>query len=213
MALDFKTRQAMASSQPANATSYCPECGRPWDDPLPEHPRRPTTFPWRAPLLGVLGLLLAITFGQRAVGLVEVESPPCAITLETPSGPVCFAPSNLGPGDRIGLRASAGQFAMAEGEIRRDLLATAAGVAIMLVGIGVLFRPRLRARSSRGRSLVLAIWAVGETLGVVVSLQILALYADLAIIRLSSGWTPAWWVALDETTDQLSALFSMITGL
>jgi hypothetical protein len=180
---------------------------------LPEHPRRPTTFPWRAPLLGVLGLFLAITFGHRAVDLVEAGSPPCAMTLATPSGPVCFASSNLGSGDRIGLRASAGQLAMAEGEIRRDLLAIAAGVAIMLGGIGALFRPRLQARSSRGPSLVLAVWAVGEILGVVVSLQILALYADLAIIRLSSGWPPAWWVALDETTDQVSALFSFVTGL
>jgi hypothetical protein len=193
MALDYKTRQAMAESQPANTTSYCPECGRPWADPVPERARRATTFPWRAALLGVLGLFLAITFGQRTAVLVEAESSVCAVTLETPSGPGCFAHS-------------------AEGEIRSDLLGTAGGVALVLVGIGALIRPRLRARSSSGPSFLIDVWAVGETLWVVVSLQVLALYADLVIVRLSQGWPSAWWEGLDLITDQVSTLFYFITG-
>jgi hypothetical protein len=213
MALDFKTLQALASSQPANGTSYCPECGRPWGTPLLGRAPRETTFPWRTVLLGVIGLFLAITFGQRAAGLVDAGSPVCATTVVTPNGPVCFAPVNLGPGDGISRWASLRQSALAGREIRRDLLATAAAVAALLLGIGALIRPRLRARSSRGTSLFLAAWAVGETLGVVLSLQILALYADLAIIRLSLGWPPAWWEALDLITDQVSDLFSFITGL
>jgi hypothetical protein len=102
---------------------------------------------------------------------------------------------------------------MADNEIRRDLLVTAGGVAIVLVGIGALLRRRHRAGSSRGAALVLAAWAVGETLGVVVSLQVLALYADFVVVRLSLGWPPEWWVALDLITDQVSDLFSFVTGL
>jgi hypothetical protein len=163
-------------------------------------------------LLGVLGLFLAITFGHRAVDLVEAGSTGCAMTQEASTGTACLAPVNLGPGEGISRWASLRQSTLAGREIRRDLLATAGGVAIVLVGIGALLRPRLRARSSYGRSLLLAAWVVGETLGVVVSLQILALYADLAIVRLSQGW-PHTWNALDSITDQVSALLSMITGL
>jgi hypothetical protein len=220
MATDFKTLQAMTTTQQRPADDYCPECGRPWIDPSSERSQRATFFPWRAALFGVLGFLLAITFGHRTVGLIEAESYACAtITRQTqmclaPSGgPACCAPANLGPGGWTALRASVGQSAMAEREIRRDLLATAGGVAIVLVGIGALLRPRLRARSSRGMSLVLAAWPVGESLGVVVCLLILALYADLVIIRLSHGWPAAWWEALDAITDQVSGLFYVITGL
>jgi hypothetical protein len=212
MALDFKTLQALASSPPANATSYCPECGRPWDDPVSASSPLPPTFPWRAALLGVLGVFLAITFGHRAVDLVEAGSTGCAMTQEASTETACLAPVNLGPGDGISRWASFRQSELTAGEIRRDLLATAAGVAALLLGIGALIRPRRRARSSRGPSLALAAWAVGETLGVVVSLQILALYADFVIVRLASGWTVAWWVALDLITDQVSALFDFFTG-
>jgi hypothetical protein len=212
MALDYKTMQTLASSQPADATSYCPECGRPWGDLLFGYPGPSTVFPWRVALLGILGLFLTITFGQRVVGLVEAGSPVCATTLVTPNGPVCFAPSNPTSGDWITLGASLRQSTTAEGEIGRDLLATAGGVATMLVGIGALIRPRLRARSSHGTSLVPTAWAVGETLWVVVSIQVLALYADLVIVRLSLGWPTAWWVALDSITDQVSALFDFVTA-
>jgi hypothetical protein len=179
---------------------------------VPERTRRPLTLPWRALLLGVLGFFLATTFGPRAAAVVEAKSPACASTLKTVTGPICIAPANLSSGDRIGLQTKSGQLAMAVGEIRRDLLAAAAGVATMLVGIGALIRPRLRARSSHGTSLVLTVWAVGETLGVVVALQVLALYADLVIVRLSLGWPVAWWVALDLVTDQVAALFDFFTG-
>jgi hypothetical protein len=99
-----------------------------------------------------------------------------------------------------------------EAEIRRDLLITAGSVAIMLIGIGALLRPRRRVRSARGTSLVLTAWAVGETLGVIVSFQILALYTTPVIVRLSHGWPPAWWEALDSITDQVATLFSFVTG-
>jgi hypothetical protein len=212
MALDYKTLQVIATSQRRHADDYCPECGRPWVDPLPERPRRAASFPWRAALLGVLGLFLAITFGHRAIDLVEAGSTGCTMTQEASTGTACLAPVNLGPGDGISRWASLRQSELTAGEIRRDLLATAIGAAIVLLGIGALIRPSLRARSSRGRSLALVAWAVGETLGVVVSLQVLALYADLVILRLSLGWPPAWWVALDLITNQVSDLFSFVAG-
>jgi hypothetical protein len=60
--------------------------------------------------------------------------------------------------------------------------------------------------------LLVAAWAVGETLGVMASVQVLALYADFIIIHLSLGWPLTWWVALELITDQVSALFSFTTG-
>jgi hypothetical protein len=213
MAQDDKTLQALATSQRWHTDAYCPECGRPWHDPLPERPRGPLTLRWRAALLGVVGLFLAITFGHRTVDLVEAGRSGCAMTQEASSGTRCLVRANLGLGDKISLWASFRQSALTAGEIRRDLLATAAGVAIVLGGIGALMRPRVRARSAHEPSLLLTAWAVGETLGVVVSLQVLALYADLVIIRLSLGWPVAWGVALDLITDQVSDLLSFVTGL
>jgi hypothetical protein len=203
MALDYKTLQSVATNEQQHADDYCPECGRPWIDTWGEHPRRVTSFPWRVALLGVFGLFLAITFGLRA-GKIQSLLPDD----QTHAGPahVCVSQSD-GPPDCPSLMSETTH------ELTRDLLATAGGMAIVLVGIGALIRPHLRAQSARGPSLVLSVWAVGETLGVVVSLQVLALYADLGIIRLSLGWPPAWWVALDLITEQVSDLFSYVTGL
>jgi hypothetical protein len=218
MAMDYKTLQAMATNQQQHADDYCPECGRPWSDPLPEHPQRATSIPWRAALLGVLGLLLAIAFGHRTASLIEAEGYVCAIVTQTqiclvPSESVCCATSNLGPGGWTVLWASVGESAPAGGEMRRDLLVTTGGVAIILVGIGALIRPRLRARSARRPSLVLTAWSVGETLSVVVSLVILAHYANLLIILLSHGWPPASWETMDSITEEVSGLLHVVTGL
>jgi hypothetical protein len=220
MAMDYKTLQAMATNQQGHADDYCPECGRPWIDPSPEHPHQATFFPWRAALFVVLGLFVAITFGHRSVGLIEEENYACATITHQPQvclaasvGPACCATSNLDPGGWTALWASIGQSAPAGGEMRRDLLVTTGGVVTMLVGIGALLRPRRRARSARRPSLVLAVWSVGETLSVVVSFLVLALYADLVIVRLSLGWPPAWWQALDSITDQVSGMFHVVTGL
>src|SRR5262249_29316814 len=65
MALDYKTRQAMATNEKQRADDYCPECGRPWFDPAPERPHR-ASCPWRAVLLAVVGVCVALTFGPRA---------------------------------------------------------------------------------------------------------------------------------------------------
>jgi hypothetical protein len=203
MALDYKTLQAVATNERRHADDYCPECGRLWIDPLPERSRRTTSFPWRAVLVSVFGLFLAITFGLRTG---EIQSR--LLNDQASVGPahICVAQSD-GPPDCPSLMSEITR------ELRRDLLATAGGVAIVLVGIGALIRPRLRSQSARGTSLVLAVWAVGETLGIVVTLQVLALYADLGIIRLSLGWPSAWWESLDLITDQVSDLFSYVTGL
>jgi hypothetical protein len=191
MAFDDKTLPAMAVSQPPAGGDYCPECGRPWTDSAAGSPRPAARFPWRAVLLSLVGLCLAITFGLRAGN----SQPPAACITQSDGPPVC-APISSGT----------------TRELKRDLLATAGGVVTVLVGIGALLRPRLRARSDRRTSVVLAVWAVGETISVVVSLQILALYAELVIVRLSQGWPLTWWEALDSITDQVSALFSIITG-
>ena len=218
MAFDYKTLQAMAESQARNATSGCPECGRPWTEPLLQRPRWEPPFPWRTIFLGVVGLFLAITLGHRTVSLVEAGDSPCPTPRETQTchaptaRPVCCALSSLSPDDWFALGASVGQSAMAEGEIRRDLLLTVGGLATVLVGIGALLRQRLRTRANRRQSVGLGAWAMGETLWGVASLQVLALYADLVIVRLSLGGPYEWWVALDAITDQVSALFSIITG-
>jgi hypothetical protein len=213
MTLDYKTLQAMTGSQPAKVSSYCPECGRAWIDTSPQPPQWATSFPWRAALLSVLGLALAITFGHRAVSLVEARSSVCDMAEAVLSRTVCPAPANPSPGDWLALWASLGQSAMTQGEIRRDLAVTIGAVATTLVGIGALNRPSFRARASRGTALVRAAWVVGETLCLVVSLPIVAFYADLVIVRLSLGWPPTWWEALDSVTDQVSALLFIVTDL
>jgi hypothetical protein len=95
----------------------------------------------------------------------------------------------------------------------RDLLAVAGGAAIVLVGLSGLVRPRLRVGVHPPTSFVLAAWAVGEALIALVCPLILALYADLVIVRLSLGWTLPWWELLDQITDEVSAVFSIVTGL
>jgi hypothetical protein len=66
MALDYKTLQALAAAEPQEAAGHCPECGRAWGTSGPEAPHPLAPFPWRAVLLGVVGLALALTFGLRA---------------------------------------------------------------------------------------------------------------------------------------------------
>jgi hypothetical protein len=191
MAFDYKTLPVIAGSQPQDGGDFCPECGRPWADSARESPQPAARFPWRAVLLGVVGLCLAITFGMRAGN----SQPPAACISQSDGPPIC-APINSGT----------------TRELRRDLLVTTGGVATVLIAIGALLRPRLRARSDRRTPVALVVWAVGETMTVVVSLQILALYVELVIVRLWQGWPPAWWAALDSITDQVSALFALITG-
>jgi hypothetical protein len=60
---------------------------------------------------------------------------------------------------------------------------------------------------------VAPIWGLAEALLALACLQVLALYTDLVIVRLSLGWPPLWWEALDSITDQVSALLSIVTGL
>ena len=72
---------------------------------------------------------------------------------------------------------------------------------------------RRRRRSDRPRPIFAAAWNLSESLIALTCLQVLALYADLVIVRLSLGWPPLWWEALDSITDQVSALYSVVTGL
>ena len=84
---------------------------------------------------------------------------------------------------------------------------------MVLVGIGALIRPRVRVRGHRRAMFaVLGIWAVGETVIVFVCLLFLALYVDFVIVRLSMG-SPLTWESLDWIADEVSALFSIVTGL
>jgi hypothetical protein len=67
MSFDYKTPQALAANHLMDADGFCPECGRPWGAPAPDPGQPKAAFPWRAVLLVVVGLALAIVFGLRAV--------------------------------------------------------------------------------------------------------------------------------------------------
>jgi hypothetical protein len=150
----------------------------------------------------VVGLALAITFALRAAGVYPVgpRAQDCATRLSDTHARVVEA---SGQSPCVPDRA---------GQLRRDLLATAGGVAIALVGLGAAARRRLRARSRRRASPTLAaIWGVGEALLALVCLQVLALCVGLVAVRFSLGLSLIG-ETLDRTADAIGAFFSIITG-
>jgi hypothetical protein len=211
VALDYQTLQAISAREPSGVTPYCPECGRPWLDPAPEPPRRSSPLPWQAALLGVVGPLLAISFGLRAWSMRGIVARDPTLLRETVA---CIAATSE-PTFCADVSGSNGadQSPGTRRELLRDLLAATSGVVMVLVGIGALIRPRVRIGGHR-RALfaVLGIWAMGETAIVFVCLLIVALYADLVIVRLSMG-LPLTWESLGWAADEVSALFYIVTGI
>jgi hypothetical protein len=208
---DYKTLRAISVPAPSGVTPYCPECGRPWLDPATEPPRRSPPLPWQVAFLGVVGLLLAVSFGLRAWSMRGIIARDPTLLRETVA---CTAATSAQTFCADGSGSNgADQSPGTRRELLRDLLATTSGVVMVLVGIGALIRPRIRIGGHRlARFVVLGIWAVGETVIVLVCLLIVALYADLVIVRLSMG-SPLTWESLDWATDEVSALFYIVTGI
>jgi hypothetical protein len=213
-----KNFSALAASQPWDMDGYCPECGRPWRDRSPERPYPAAPFPWRAVLLGVVGLALAITFGLRTWRADRPAPRDCAALPDTAWQVVttrgrtsCATASNdLYCWTAFGVMP--GQSGAAGRPVQRDLLPTAGGVAMLLVGVGGLLRPHLRARVC-GRAVmdVVALWAAGEALLALVYLQILVWCVLLVAVRISLG-QPLTWEAPDWAADEMLAIFSVLTG-
>jgi hypothetical protein len=200
VAFDYRTLQAMAASQPPDAIPYCPECGRPWEDPAPARAHPAARLPWRAALLVVVGLALAIAFALRAASVSHM-GPRAYDCTSRPSDTHAEVLEASGRSPCIPDRA---------GQLQRNLLATAGGVAIALVGLGALARRRLRAGPRRGAASTLAaIWGAGEVLLTLACLQVLALYVGLVAVQLALE-APPTGNTLDRATDQIAALFSMI---
>jgi hypothetical protein len=218
MALDYKALQALAASQPRDTDGYCPECGRPWREPSPERPHPAAPSLWRAALLGVVGLALAITFGLRAWRADRLAPRDCAAlpgtawqVVATRGRTSCAAASNdLYRWTAFGI--TPGQSGAAGRTPRSDLPLTAGGVAIGLVGVGGLVRSRLRARAhGRAATGVLAIWAAGEALLALACLQVLALGVGLGAVRISLG-LPLTGETPDRAADAVLTFLSIVAG-
>jgi hypothetical protein len=200
MPIDYKTAQAFAAKDPSGTAPYCPECGRPWVDPAREQLQSSTPHPWRAVLLGVVGLFLAITFGLRAASFLITGPRDCTGVRQT----IEFSMDSGWTADCIPDRAS---------PLPRDLLVMASGVTIALIGFVTLARRYVWTRqNSRDPSRVATIWDVSQTMLALGCLQGLALYVDLVAGRHSLG-LPLTWETLDRITDEVFALFSIITGI
>jgi hypothetical protein len=70
VALDYKTLQTTATSQPPGTSDYCPECGRPWWATRAEGSRETVGTAWLCWLRVVVGLYLLVAYGPRAGSLV-----------------------------------------------------------------------------------------------------------------------------------------------
>jgi hypothetical protein len=214
MALDYRTLQETAASQPRDADGYCPECGRPWRDPSPERPHPAVPVPWHAVFLAVVGLALAVTFGVRAARAYQTQRATqrdlavLIVCLGGVSGDLtCPSVEDAEDWRRV-------DYANEDAARRqRDRALVATALGLLAVGVGLSGVARRRRRPGCPRPILAAAWGLGEFLIALTCLQVLALYADLVIVRLSLGWPPAWWEALDSITDQVSALLSIITGL
>jgi hypothetical protein len=218
MALDFKTLQAITASQPPGADVCCPECGRPWSEPPPERPRPSSSFPWRAVLLGIVGLYLAITLGPRAVrdypralrdrAIVEATAECLART----GGQSFCAPSNVAPDGSTDLSLLVDRSAATRRELEVDLAATTTGVVFGLAGLGAPARRRLRARPHRrSLSVMVALWGLGEAVLALVCFQVMALYLEVVALRLFEG-APLPREPLDRAADAALALMATALG-
>jgi hypothetical protein len=215
MALDWKTLRVLAESHPRGADDYCPECGRPWREPSPERPRPIVRFPWPAALFGLIGLSLAITFGLRSVSAYQTEArahhcamglPEARGNLLSTNGQTCW-PANLGAAGWSALQEAAGR------ALHQDLLATAGGAVLILLGVDAWRRACLQARRlSFVWTVAVALWSLGEGVMALVCFQILALYLDLLVVRLTLGF-PFTWETLDQTTNSILNVLSTLTDL
>jgi hypothetical protein len=203
----------MAAGRPPDADDYCPECGRPWRDLSPDRPHPAVPFPWRAALLGVVGLALAITFGVRAAGAYQTEA---AIARDLAVLTWCGGGETTAWGcPSVGNQEAWLRMDYANHDAarrQRDRALVAAALGLLALGVGLAGVARRRRRPDRPRPIRTAAWGLGESLLALACLQVLALFAALVLVHLALGRPPAWWEALDAITDQVSALVSVVTG-
>jgi hypothetical protein len=213
MALDYKTLQALAAGQLHDADDYCPECGRPWRDL--SLPRPAGSVSWRAALLIVVGLALAITFGSRALAAyqarVATDRDLAVLTLclnGILSDPIC--PSMQ---DAENWRAvDDGNRATARRQLDRALVATTVAVLAFGTGLGSLVRQRRRTVARhRGWSVVAATCQMSETLLILICLLVLAVCLDLVAVQLSLS-APITRELLDRAADDALGILSLIPG-
>jgi hypothetical protein len=212
MAVDYKTLQALAVSQPRDAEGYCPECGRPWCAPAPDRPPPEAAFPWRAAFLVAVGLAIAITFGVRATRAsqrqVAIQRDLVGLTrcLGGVSGdrtcPAGKDAEDLREIDNIDAATARGQ---------RDRALVAAALGLLALGVGLRALARRGRRRDRSRSTLMAAWDLGESLVALTCLQILALILSPIAGQLSRG-LPMTWERLDRATDGVLVLVSLLTG-
>ena len=218
MALDYKTVQATAASQGSEIDAYCPECGRPWGEPTPERRRPSSPLPWRAVLLGVVGMYLAITFGPHAVRDYPRAVRDQAILQTTAEclartgGQSYCAPSTPAPDGSTDLSLLVDQSAATRRKLVADLAATGSGVVFVLAGLGAPIRRWLQGRPPRRPlSALVALWGLAEVLLALGCLLVLALHVDLVALQLSQG-RPLTRAALDRAADDVLTVISVITG-
>jgi hypothetical protein len=214
MALDYQTLQEMAASQPANATSYCPECGRPWADPTTGSPQPAAWFPWRAALLVAVGLALAITFGLRAVADYPRALRDHAILQATAAclaqmgGRADCAPSYVVTLDGwTDVSALVDQAAAMRRKLAGDLLAAIGGTATVLLGLRAAMRRQFRVRSGEPARSATVAAGVGEGFVAVGWPLVLALAVDLFGDAFGQS-VPSAGDLLDRTLDGIAVLIS-----
>jgi hypothetical protein len=215
MAFDYKTWQTMAASQPPETNGYCPECGRPWVERAPEHPRSASLFPWRSVILTVLGVALALTFGFRAASAYRREAD---IQRDFAFRSRCVSASSSALAcsffdDEVGrLRASYRDWDAARGQRDRALAAAALGLVALAVGAEDLVRRRHPTTPPRHPlATVAVVWRIGKALLTLACFQVLALYLDLIALHLSQGGLLTQ-ATLDRAADDALSVISIITG-
>jgi hypothetical protein len=212
IALDYATLRAMAATEPANVSPYCPECGRPWHAPSPERAHPAAAFPWRPAVLAVVWLALAVTFGVRAARADQrqraIQSNLAVLTrcLGGVSGDLT-CPSVEDAKDRL----SADDVEAATARGHRDRARGAAALGLFAVGRGLRGVARRRRRQDRPRSTLAKVWGLGESLLALTCFQVLALTLDSIAVQLSRG-LPLSWEWLDTAADGVLVLVSHLAG-
>jgi hypothetical protein len=210
MADGFPTRSAMPTDYSRDADAYCPECGRPWREPSPDRPYPEAAFPWRAAFLAAVGLVLALTFGVRAVRAAQEQAvnPRDLAVLARCLGHASPDPSCPSVEAAQGWR---GRYDVGEAMARRQRDLALVPTALGLFAVGLSSLARLRRVQDRPRSPLAAVWKMGESMTLLTCLQVLGLTLHSIASQLSQG-LPFTWERLDTAADNVLALVSFLTG-
>jgi hypothetical protein len=206
MALDYKQLQTSGTGQAMTTDAYCPECGRPWRDPSPVRPSSEAVFPWRAALLAVVGLALALSFGVRAARVSQTGA-------ATQSGLAVLPWCGGGETSALGCPPAEDQelwlrvdYANHD-EVRRQQGLAFVSTVLGLLALGVGLSGVARRRQDRPRTLLATLGGLGESLLALTCLQILVLTLYSIAAQLSGG-LPLTWETLDRATGEIVVLLA-----